>query len=91
MDEAAARIRLKNLKSSDELLAMKKEITDKQNQVENCLLYTSKDANIDWDSVINQAQDWASKLGDKINDPGFWEKICNFFMDLWDKIKSLFS
>ena len=39
----------------------------------------------------NQAQDWASKLGDKINDPGFWEKIGNFFMDLWDKIKSLFS
>jgi hypothetical protein len=27
----------------------------------------------------------------KINDPGFWEKIGNFFMDLWDKIKSLFS
>ena len=50
-----------------------------------------KDANIDCDSVINQAQDWASKLGDKINDPGFWEKIGNFFMDLWDKIKSLFS
>ena len=37
------------------------------------------------------AHDWASKLGDKINDPGFWEKIGNFFMDLWDKIKSLFS
>ena len=48
-------------------------------------------SNIDWDSVINQAQDWASKLGDKINDPGFWEKLGNFFMDLWDKIKSLFS
>ena len=55
------------------------------------LLMKLKDANIDWDSVINQAQDWASKLGDKINDPGFWEKIGNFFMDLWDKIKSLFS
>ena len=50
-----------------------------------------KDANIDWDSVINQAQDWASKLGDKINDPGFWEKLGNFFMDLWDKIKSLLA
>lgn len=55
------------------------------------LLMKLKDANIDWDSVINQAHDWASKLGDKINDPGFWEKIGNFFMDLWDKIKSLFS
>ena len=55
------------------------------------LLMKLKDANIDWDSVINQAQDWASKLGDKINDPGFWEKLGNFFMDLWDKIKSLFS
>ena len=37
MDEAAARIRLKNLTSSDELLALKKEITDKQNQVEDAL------------------------------------------------------
>lgn len=37
MDEAAARIRLKNLTSSDELLALKKEITDKQNRVENAL------------------------------------------------------
>ncbi len=37
MDEAAARIRLKNLTSSDELLALKKEITDKQNQLENAL------------------------------------------------------
>ena len=37
MDEAAARIRLKNLTSSDELLALKKEIIDKQNQVENAL------------------------------------------------------
>ena len=55
------------------------------------LLMKLKDANIDWDSVINQAQDWASKLGDKINDSGFWEKLGNFFMDLWDKIKSLFS
>ena len=37
MDEAAARIRLKNLTSSDELLALKKEITDKQNRLENAL------------------------------------------------------
>ena len=37
MDEAAARIRLKNLTSSEELLALKKEITDKQNRVENAL------------------------------------------------------
>ena len=37
MDEAAARIRLKNLTSSDELLALKKEITDMQNRVEDAL------------------------------------------------------
>ena len=37
MDEAAARIRLKNLTSSDELLALKKEVTDKQNRLENAL------------------------------------------------------
>lgn len=37
MDEAAARLRLKNLTSSDELLELKNEITDVQNQVENAL------------------------------------------------------
>ena len=55
------------------------------------LLMKLKDADIDWDSVINQASDWASKLGDKINDPGFWQKVGDFFAELWDKIKSIFS
>ncbi len=55
------------------------------------LLMKLKDADIDWDSVINQASDWASKLGDKISDPGFWQKVGDFFAELWDKIKSIFS
>lgn len=55
------------------------------------LLMKLKDADIDWDSVINQASDWASKLGDKISDPGFWQKVGDFFTELWDKIKSIFS
>lgn len=55
------------------------------------LLMKLKDANIDWDSVISQASDWASKLGDKINDPGFWQKVGDFFAELWDKIKSIFN
>lgn len=55
------------------------------------LLMKLKDADIDWDSVINQASDWASKLGDKINDPGFWQKVGDFFAELWDKIKSIFN
>ncbi len=55
------------------------------------LLMKLKDADIDWDSVVSQASDWASKLGDKINDPGFWQKVGDFFSELWDKIKSIFS
>lgn len=55
------------------------------------LLKKLKDIDIDWDSVINQASDWATKLGDKINDPGFWEMIGNFFSELWNKIKSIFE
>jgi len=55
------------------------------------LLMKLKDADIDWDSVINQASDWASMLGDKINDPGFWQKVGDFFAELWDKIKSIFN
>ena len=54
------------------------------------LLMKLKDLDIDWDSVINQASDWASKLGDKINDPGFWDKVVGFFEELWNKIKSFF-
>jgi uncharacterized protein YpuA (DUF1002 family) len=73
------------------IFIIKSQLSDDDIAKLTSLLMKLKDANIDWDSVINQAQDWASKLGDKINDPGFWEKIGNFFMDLWDKIKSLFS
>lgn len=54
------------------------------------LLMKLKDLDIDWDSVINQASDWASKLGDKINDPGFWQKVVGFLEELWNKIKDLF-
>lgn len=69
-----------DLKLSDDDIA---KLTD--------LLMKLKDVDIDWDSVINQASDWASKLGDKINDPGFWQKVGDFFAELWDKIKSIFS
>ena len=55
------------------------------------LLMKLKDANIDWDSVINQAQFCESKLVVKINLPCSWDKICNIFLDLLDMIKSLFS
>lgn len=63
------------------------------------LLTKLKDLDIDWDSVISQASDWAKKLddqfGDQIRDAvtseGFWDKIASFFQKIIDAIKSLFS
>ncbi|WP_455720914.1 ATP-dependent Clp protease ATP-binding subunit [Agathobacter sp.] len=53
MDEAAARLRLKNLTSSDELLEIKNEITDVQNQVENAL----QDGNIEGAKSLMEAKE----------------------------------
>ena len=54
-----------------------------------------KDLNIDFDQIKDQLNDIASKLKDKLDgidlDEGFFEKIWNFFKNIFDAIAGLFS
>src|SRR5690625_1921894 len=46
-----------------------------------------RDLNIDFDKVKNQLEDIASTIKDKVDDldldPGFWDKVANFFKDFF--------
>ena len=60
------------------------------------LLQNLKDTDIDWDSIADQASDWADKLKDldldiDINTDGLWDKICEFFKSLLESLKNLFG
>lgn len=54
-----------------------------------------RNLNIDFDKVKSQLDDLTSKIKDKLGDiqidEGFWEKVKNFFKDLFNKIASLFD
>jgi uncharacterized protein YpuA (DUF1002 family) len=54
-----------------------------------------RDLNIDFGKVKNQLEDIASTIKDKVDDlgldAGFWEKVANFFKNLFNKIASLFE
>lgn len=62
---------------------------DKQKILE--LLDKLKDLDLDWDSIANQAEDWANQLKVTLKDAGVWDKVCAFFQKLLDAIKSFFS
>lgn len=55
------------------------------------LLNKLKDLDLDWDSIANQARDWATQIEGTLKSSGAWDKICDFFQKLWDAVKSLFS
>lgn len=60
------------------------------------LLQKLKDTDIDWDSIADQASDWADKLKDldldiDISTDGLWDKICEFFKSLLESLKNLFG
>lgn len=58
------------------------------------LLQKIKGLDIDWNGILNQASDWASKYGSKLKDmvtsEGFWDKVIAFFRKIIAKIKELF-
>lgn len=62
---------------------------DKQKILE--LLDKLKNLDLDWDSIANQAEDWANQLKVTLKDAGVWDKVCAFFQKLLDAIKSFFS
>lgn len=55
------------------------------------LLDKLKNLDLDWDSIANQAEDWANQIQDMLKSEGFGDKIRNFFMKIWEAIKSLFG
>lgn len=54
-----------------------------------------RDLDIDFGKVKNQLEDIASSIKDKVDelglDAGFWEKVVNFFKELFNKLSSLFE
>ncbi|MEC5424374.1 DUF1002 domain-containing protein [Virgibacillus sp. C22-A2] len=52
-----------------------------------------RDLNIDFDKVKNQLEDIATTIKDKIDDlgldPGFWEKVANFFSEIFESLSGL--
>lgn len=65
------------------------------------LLMKLKNIDVDWDSISEQASDWASMIGEKIEESGIlsiigdffcaiWEAICDFFIAIWEFIKNIF-
>ena len=74
----------------------KKELSDNDLSKLTQLLQKLKDTDIDWDSIADQASDWADKLKDldldiDINTDGLWDKICEFFKSLLESLKNLFG
>ena len=55
------------------------------------LLDKLKDLDLDWDSIANQAEDWANQVKDTLKSAGVWEKVCAFFQKILDALKSFFS
>ncbi|GGB37959.1 hypothetical protein GCM10011409_14250 [Lentibacillus populi] len=74
-------------------------LSDQDRQMLTNLFEKMRDLNIDFDKVKNQLEDIASTVKNKIDelglDPGFWEKVGNFFREIFQMIgnfiKGLFS
>ena len=63
--------------------AAKQKLTD--------LMEKLKGLDLDWSSIQDQAEDWASRLQDQLADKNLGQKIADFFAKLWEAICSLFS
>ncbi|HLR67293.1 DUF1002 domain-containing protein [Virgibacillus alimentarius] len=69
-------------------------LSDKDRQLLIDLFEKMRDLNINFDQVKNQLEDIASKVKDKLEnldiDEGFWQKVVNFFADLFQIISDFF-
>lgn len=74
-------------------LAEKYEIhlSDADKQKLTDLMEKLKGLDLDWGSIKDQAEDWASRLQDQLADKNLGQKIADFFAKLWEAICSLFS
>lgn len=79
----------------DQLDKLEISLSEEDRQLLINLFEKMRGLNIDFDKVKSQLDDLTSKLKDKFGDiqidEGFWEKVKNFFRDLFNKIASLFG
>ncbi|MEN1966807.1 DUF1002 domain-containing protein [Lentibacillus sp. N15] len=70
-------------------------LSDKDRELLTNLFNKMRDLDIDFGKVKSQLQDIASKVKNKIDDldldPGFWEKVGNFFKDFFQMIANFFK
>lgn len=72
-------------------------LSDADRELLNKLFEKMRDMNIDFDKVKTQLEDIASTIKDKVSDLGieldanFWEKVANFFKELFNSISNLFK
>jgi len=70
-------------------------LSDEDRQMLINLFEKMRDLNINFDQVKNQLEDIASKVKDKIDsldlDDDFWDKVANFFKDLFQLISNFFK
>lgn len=72
-------------------------LSDADREMLNKLFEKMRDLDIDFDKVKNQLEDIASTIKDKIDDLGieldanFWDKVMNFFREIFDSIANLFK
>lgn len=80
---------------NEQLSKFKIELSDEDRQLLIDLMDKIRGLEIDFSKWSEQLDGIASKLKDKIGsievDPSFWESVKQFFVDLFDKIKSWFN
>lgn len=69
-------------------------LNDEDRQLLVNLFEKMRDLNINFDQVKNQLEDIASKVKNKLNDldldEDFWDKVVNFFKEIFNRIASFF-
>lgn len=66
-------------------------LTDEEKEHLISLLKKLKGLDLDWNSIAEQAANWADIVGNKANESGFFGKIADIFQEIIQAIKSLFS
>ena len=55
------------------------------------LLEKLKGLDLDWESIANQAANWADRIGNQAIESGFFETLKEVFRDIIEAIKSFFG
>lgn len=78
---------------NEQLSKFKIELSEEDRQLLIDLMDRIRGLDIDFSKLSDQMTDLANKLKDKIGsiEPGFWESVKQFFVDIFDKIKSWFK